>query len=271
MTRASEDKGDFASKNPRAQDKKLFIDLFAGAGGLSKGLALAGFSPVFANEYVETYASTYARNHPDTAISTKDIREISTEKVMRELGLAPGDLDLLAGGPPCQGFSINAPIRSKDDKRNHLFEEYLRFVEALAPKILLIENVPGLVSFEHGATLHAIMDSLAALGYGADVRILGAAYYGVPQMRWRTIIIGVRGEELPDKTFPEPVCRAPIRANFTTNFAGKNIVKQPSAKTTAPFVCVRDAIGDLPTLKNVERGEKSKVMRAMRSRAFKNK
>ena len=67
-------------------------------------------------------------------------------------------------------------------------KEYLHFVDAFAPRAVLIENVPGLVSFERGATLHAILDALAELGYGADVRILGAPYYGVPQMRWRTII-----------------------------------------------------------------------------------
>ena len=70
-------------------------------------------------------------------------------------------------------------------------------MDAFAPRVILIENVPGLVSFEKGATLHAIIEALADLGYGADVRILGAAYYGVPQMRWRTIIIGFRGKEVP--------------------------------------------------------------------------
>lgn len=92
--------------------------------------------------------------------------------ILSDLGLERGQLDLLAGGPPCQGFSINAPVRSILDQRNHLFKEYLRFVDAFAPRAVLIENVPGLVSFEHGATLHAILMLLAQLGYGADVRIL---------------------------------------------------------------------------------------------------
>lgn len=161
---------------------------------------------------------------------------------------------MIAGGPPCQGFSINAPIRSNDDSRNHLFKEYLRFVDAFAPRAILIENVPGLVSFEKGATLHAIIEALADYGYGADVHILGAAYYGVPQMRWRTIIIGLRGMEVPAEIFPAPIFHAPVRPNFTTTFAGKQLVKFPTSETLAKFTTVEEAIGDLPPLKCGEKG-----------------
>lgn len=230
------------------------IDLFAGAGGLSEGLCQAGFVPLYANEFVEQYADTYQRNHLGSIVDTGDIRDIDAAEVREKLDLGIGELDLLAGGPPCQGFSINAPVRSSKDSRNHLFREYLRFVGEFQPKVVLIENVPGLVSFEHGRTLHAIIDALADLGYGADVRILGAAYYGVPQMRWRTIIIATRGRELPLQTFPVPVCHAPIRANFTQTFDGKNIVSCPTPETTAIFTPIEDAIGDLPPLANGEQG-----------------
>jgi len=93
------------------------------------------------------------------------------------------------------------------------------------------------------------------LGYGADVRILGAAYYGVPQMRWRTIIIGVRGKNLPPETFPEPVYHAPIRPNFTATFDGQSLVKLPSPETDAKFITVRNALDDLPPLKSGEHGK----------------
>lgn len=232
-----------------------FIDLFAGAGGLSEGLTEAGFHSLFASDIIPVYAQTYQRNHVGTKVVTEDIRSLDAEKVRDELGLRRGELDLMAGGPPCQGFSINAPVRSTADQRNHLFKEYLRFVDAFAPKVVLIENVPGLVSFEHGATLHAILEALSNLGYGADVRILGAAYYGVPQMRWRTIIIGLRGAELPSEAFPDPIYHAPIRPNFTTTFNGKSLVKIPTSATEAKFTTVYDAIGDLPKLKCGERGE----------------
>ncbi len=232
-----------------------FIDLFAGAGGLSEGLMEAGFHCLFANEIVPIYAQTYARNHIGTKVAIMDVRDLDADKVRDDLEIEKGALDLIVGGPPCQGFSINAPIRSISDKRNHLFREYLRFVEAFAPKAVLIENVPGLVSFEHGETLHAILQALAELGYGADVRILGAAHYGVPQMRWRTIIIGVRGTELPFSVFPEPIYHAPIRPNFTTNFNGKSLVSLPTAATGAKFTTVYEAIGDLPPLICGEKGD----------------
>lgn len=235
-----------------------FIDLFAGAGGLSEGLSEAGFHAMFANEVVPTYAQTYARNHIGTKVTTADIRALNAQEVREELGLERGQLDLMAGGPPCQGFSINAPVRSTEDQRNHLFREYLRFVDAFAPKAVLIENVPGLVSFEQGETLHEILKALAELGYGADVRILGAAYYGVPQMRWRTIIIGVRGAELPPSAFPTPIYHAPIRPNFTTTFDGKSLVPIPTSATDARFTTVFDAIGDLPPLECGEKGARVK-------------
>lgn len=230
------------------------IDLFAGAGGLSEGLFEAGFHSLFASEMVKTYADTYKQNHPLAKVLTADIRDVDANAIRRELKLERGELDLIAGGPPCQGFSINAPVRSVLDQRNHLFKEYLRFVDVFAPKAILIENVPGLVSFEHGATLHAILDSLAELGYGADVRILGAAYYGVPQMRWRTIILGLRGRQLPASAFPEPIFHAPIKPNFTATFDGQPLVKIPAGDADIHFTTVEEAIGDLPSLKAGERG-----------------
>lgn len=205
------------------------------------------------------YAKTYSLNHTDAIVKTADIRTLDAEEIRKELNIERGELDLIAGGPPCQGFSINAPVRSILDERNHLFKEYLRFVDTFAPRAILIENVPGLVSFEHGATLHAILNALAELGYGADVRILGAAYYEVPQMRWKTFILGLRGKNLPAHAFPEPICHAPIKPNFTTIFNGQSLVKTPSPENSATFVTVKDAIGDLPALKCGEQGERIKA------------
>ena len=226
------------------------IDLFSGAGGLSEGLEEAGFSTLFASEVIPRYAQTFQRNHPGTMVSTGDIRSINPELVREQLGLEKGELDLVAGGPPGQGFSINASLRSNEDPRNHLFHEFLRFVDAFQPRAILIENVPGLVNFNKGSTLQAILDSLANLDYGADVRILGAPYYGVPQMRWRTIILGLRGTIIPQSTWPEPVRQAPLRINFTTTFAGREIVKRPSQKPSAAYTSIYDAISDLPKLEN---------------------
>lgn len=230
------------------------LDLFAGAGGLSEGLREAGFTSLYANEISPRYAQTYAANHPGTQIESGDIRKVDARKVRSLLGLKRGELDLIAGGPPCQGFSINAPKRSSEDSRNHLFREYLRFVSEFQPRVVMIENVPGMVSFEGGATLEAILESLKLLGYDADVRILYAPHYGIPQTRWRTIILGGRNGLNPTALFPEPLRNAPVRVNFTSQFGGKNLVNLPRSLELPSHVTVRDAIGDLPVLRNGEMG-----------------
>jgi DNA (cytosine-5)-methyltransferase 1 len=237
------------------------LDLFAGAGGLSEGLREAGFSGLYANEISKRYAQTYAQNHPAAKVDSRDIRKVDARKIRSMLGLAKGELDLIAGGPPCQGFSINAPKRSTDDSRNHLFREYLRFVSEFQPKSVMIENVPGMVSYEGGATLDAILESLRRLGYEAEVRILYAPHYGIPQTRWRTIILGRRDGANPSTLFPEPLCHAPVRVNFTAQFGGKSLVALPRSLELPSHVTVRDAIGDLPVLRNGELGESVKPYR----------
>jgi len=221
---------------------------------LSEGLRLSGFRALYANEINARYAQTYATNHPQALVDCRDIREVDAREIREHLGLMPGDLDLIAGGPPCQGFSINAPKRSGDDARNHLFREYLRFVCEFMPRAAMIENVPGMVSFEGGSTLEAILESLRMLGYEPDVRILYAPHYGVPQTRWRTIILAARDGVDPSCFFPAPMRHAPLRVNFTSQFGGKNLVALPGGVTLPPHVTVRDAIGDLPALQNGEAG-----------------
>ncbi|SEH09083.1 DNA cytosine methyltransferase [Candidatus Venteria ishoeyi] len=135
---------------------KTVIDLFAGAGGLSCGLKMAGFQSLLANEIEPAYAKTYQRNHPDTDLVIGDVRQVHASNIRERLGLKKGDVDLLAGGPPCQGFSINAPIRTLDDDRNHLFKEYIKVAQALLPKAILIENVPGIVSLGKGTVVEQI-------------------------------------------------------------------------------------------------------------------
>ena len=244
-------------------NKRTVIDLFAGAGGLSTGLELAGFNVLWANEVMPIYSESLRYNHPQTIVETGDIREVNALKVRKSLGLDPGDLDLLAGGPPCQGFSINAPLRSSQDERNHLFVEFLRFVEELQPKTVLIENVPGIVSFSSGGTVHAILNALETLGYEADLKILYAAHYGVPQMRWRAIFVGSRLPVDPTCFFPEPTHKAIGRANFRTNYKGQMLVYDDAHITKysrGAYINVMEAISDLPEIKNggTSKGFKSK-------------
>ncbi len=246
-----------AKKNPRQFNS---IDLFAGAGGLSAGLQMAGFKTLFANEISPAYAETLKQNHPETKVLTEDIRQASAVDVMRELGVAKGELDLVAGGPPCQGFSINAPIRSTGDSRNHLFLEFLRFVEEFQPKCVMIENVPGMVSFNSGETVRAIITRLQRLGYSTAVRVVYAAHFGVPQMRWRTIFLGTRLDFEPLLLYPEVSHKALGRANFTTKLDGMSLVssnEEIERVARLPFTTVDQAISDLPPIDNGGGSQKS--------------
>jgi len=213
---------------------------------LTCGLQMAGFESILGSDIHPVYAQTFAQNHPQARVITDDICELSEHDILELTGLKPGELDLIAGGPPCQGFSINAPIRSLDDQRNHLFKEYLRIAEVLRPKAILIENVPGLVSLGKGTVVKAIYKHLEGMGYTVGHRILFAGHYGVPQMRFRTIFIALRDGGKVE--FPEPTHNAQAVANFagakelclrTTPLFSQHLQKQTS---------VQDAISDLPSL-----------------------
>lgn len=241
-------------KQPTPGDKgPKLVDLFAGAGGLSCGLEWSGFKPLFASEINPIYASTYKRNHPGTVCHVEDIRQLSTSQILEAIKLKPGALDLLAGGPPCQGFSINAPIRSTGDRRNHLFLEFIRLAQGLNPKFILIENVPGILSFDHGGTVKAIYKELEGLGYRVEHKILFAGHYGIPQLRFRTFFLAARTAKFPD--WPEPTHYSVARANFTS---AKKLclplleLMQPLLR---PQSTVMDAISDLPPLNAEDDGD----------------
>lgn len=222
------------------------VDFFSGAGGLSCGLQMAGFKSILGSDIHPVYAETFARNHPGTHVITKDIRELSEQDILDLTCLKPGELDLIAGGPPCQGFSVNAPVRSLDDQRNHLFKDYLRIAEVLRPKAILIENVPGLVSLGKGTVVEAIYKHLEKMGYTVGHKILFAGHYGVPQMRFRTIFIALRdGGKIE---FPEPTHNAQAVANFAG--AKELCIKTPPlfSQHLRKQVTVWDAISDLPEL-----------------------
>ena len=236
---------------------RTVVDLFAGAGGLSCGLEMAGFQPLLANEIEPAYAKTYQHNHPNTEIFIGDVRQVCASSIRERLNVKKGDIDLLAGGPPCQGFSINAPIRTLDDDRNHLFKEYIRVAEALLPKAILIENVPGIVSLGKGTVVEQIYCELEKLGYKANHRILFAGHYGVPQMRFRTIFIAIHSYSKKIE-FPEPLYDAKAVANFT---GAKELcleVLPLFAANLRPSTSVWDAISDMPEIRSGEKNEKIK-------------
>ncbi|MBQ7644987.1 MAG: DNA cytosine methyltransferase [Spirochaetales bacterium] len=228
----------------------FMIDLFAGAGGLSCGLEQAGFTPIMANELVNQFAYTYQINHPNTKVIVGDVRQVD-EKELHNIIKDYGEIDLIAGGPPCQGFSVNAPVRSLDDPRNHLFKEYLRIVAEIRPKAVVLENVPGIISLGKGTVVHQIYTILQELGYKVNHRILFAAHYGVPQMRFRTVFIAIRDYE-KDISFPEPEYYATAVANFTGSKELCYNLMPLEESILKPKTTVWDAISDLP---KIEAGE----------------
>jgi DNA (cytosine-5)-methyltransferase 1 len=226
-------------------------DLFAGAGGLSAGFHEAGFRSLFFSEWDEDAAATYRLNFPDAVPFVGDIRALTAEAVLAACPEAAG-LDVLAGGPPCQGFSINAPVRDAGDPRNHLFREYVRLLEGLRPAFVLLENVPGLLSMSGGQVVKDVQEAFRLAGYRTAYRILNAAHYGAPQERWRLVMVGTRlaGVEL---SLPQPTHCGTRVANFTggAEHTFRHALRkkgQPPPLGLLATVTVGEAIGDLPAI-----------------------
>lgn len=177
------------------------VDLFAGCGGLSKGLRLARVNAIGAVEFDPLAAESYRRNHPSTLLLETDIRHVSGTFLLDALGLEKGELDILAGCPPCQGFSRMTKrnkANPRKDPRNSLIFEMLRLVRALKPKVILMENVPA---FEKHWRFKKFVRELRRAKYECSFDVLNAARYGVPQRRRRLILVASR---LGPVQLPEP-------------------------------------------------------------------
>ena len=177
--------------------KPLAIDLFSGCGGLTLGLKRAGFRVLGAVENDPVAVETYKKNHERVVIWSQDICELPVSRVMRRLKLRRGQLDLLAGCPPCQGFSTMTTLNGTpvaDDARNDLVFEFVRFVRGLRPKAVMMENVPGLAK---DGRIETIVEELQRIGYNCTRDVLDAANYGVPQRRRRFILVAGRGMSIP--------------------------------------------------------------------------
>ncbi|MGQ2943705.1 DNA cytosine methyltransferase [Blastomonas fulva] len=209
------------------------IDLFAGAGGMSEGFSQAGFQTLFANDHEKPALATYRRNHDTPETSSDDIESIDAGSIRNRLGLNAGDLDVLVGGPPCQGFSTYGK-RDEDDARNQLYMHFIRFLEEFKPKAYVIENVTGIISMSGGLVVEDICRRLRNLGYGSAVWTLDAREYGVPQRRKRVFITGLaNGLELAP-----PIASHAIKAQHSEHdLFGSGL---PTALT------IHDAISDLP-------------------------
>lgn len=177
---------------------KVF-DLFCGTGGFSKGMEnskRANFDVKFGIDVLPASVETFKLNHQSGIGICRDIRQVRRHEVEEMTGVKRDQLDVLVGGPPCQGFSSIRPFRSskEDDPRNSLFEEYASFVNYFRPKVFILENVVGLATHKGGATLEAMQECFKKIGYETDWKLLNAAHFGVPQKRERFVMIGVQDE-----------------------------------------------------------------------------
>ena len=179
--------------------KYNIIDLFCGAGGLSHGFNMAGFHTLLGIDHIDTFVETFSNNHPKSIGLACDITKLSNKKI-KEL-IKNKKVDLIVGGPPCQGFSM-AGRRDPKDPRNSLFMEYLRIVKFLKPKYFVLENVRGLLSMKSSNgenVISIIKNEFNKINYDIEYKVLNSANYGVPQKRFRVIVLGTK------KGSPKPI------------------------------------------------------------------
>jgi len=225
----------------KKKKKPKAIDLFCGCGGLTLGLKQAGFEVIGAVDNDSLAVETYKVNHSEVHVWERDIQGLTVGWVKRKLRLRKGELDLLAGCPPCQGFTTMQTLNGKKhivDKRNTLIREFWRFVEGLEPKTIMLENVPGLKKYWR---FKLFLRDLQKLGYQTNYDVLNAAEYGVPQRRRRLILLAGKGKKI-------------------------EFAKKARCKKT-----VFDAIGDLPQagdsrnkLQNLPERRSKKVIRLIK-------
>jgi DNA (cytosine-5)-methyltransferase 1 len=180
------------------KEKINVIDLFCGCGGISEGFRLAGFNIIGGLDFNEESVKTYQKNFPKAKAICADLLNFNDQRIIEEFGNSK--IDVIVGGPPCQGFSsANRWQKENADPRNKLFYEYLRFVEILKPKVVLIENVRGILSRDNGYAKDRIQNLLEKLGYNVNCDVLKASDFGVPQNRFRAFFVAIRNEYSNDK------------------------------------------------------------------------
>ena len=212
------------------------IDLFCGCGGISAGLRSAGFNVIAGADIESKYMASFRHNFPDATGLNVDLFHYAPSDLMSDLGIEPGELDILAGGPPCQGFSKNVPrkLRLANDPNNLLVQRFLDYCEQIKPKSILMENVAEMRNGFAKQFSDEINERLDKSGYKVTPAVLNAAEYGVPQRRRRAFFLASRESVAP--TIPTP-----------THF---DKTEQQLGFGIENFVSVWDAIGDLPSLQH---------------------
>lgn len=207
----------------RQKKKPTCIDLFCGCGGLSKGFELAGFDVLLGVDNNEPALETFASNHKGSKVFNGDLSAKGTFEKIDEL-IGHRQVDVIVGGPPCQGFSLTGR-RQFDDDRNKLYLAMIETVRRFKPKAFLIENVPGMATLYKGEVKDEIIKRFTKMGYSVNCKILCAADYGVPQLRKRLVFVGLLDKSQKFE-FPKPT------------------------HDESNYITCEQAIGDLPSLEN---------------------
>ncbi len=232
------------------------MDLFCGTGGFSKGFENTGaFSVVYGIDVLPVAVETFRLNHSRAVALEADIRDVRLGSVSHRTGLARGEVEVIVGGPPCQGFSSIRPFRSalEDDPRNSLFEEFAAYVNYFRPRVFVMENVVGLATHNGGTTIEQIQECFDGLGYTSDWRIINAAHFGVPQKRERLLMIGAQHGAAAK--FPSPTHAGEFKTIGVRDRA-RRLAPLPPTDEPGLFafdepklteaVTAMEAIGDLP-------------------------
>ncbi len=210
--------------NKTSSKSFTFIDLFSGCGGLSYGLEMAGHKCLLGVDANKEAIQSFSANHHHSAVYLGDIKKLSEKKLFTLLN--GKRVDMVVGGPPCQGFST-VGRGEVEDTRNQLFKEFVRIVKLTKPRVILFENVTGLVAKKNENILKKIFEHFEKLGYNMDARVMSAEEFGVPEKRRRTIIVGVRDGEW---AFPLPSHGTRVKKTpVTVEKAFKNL-KAPNGK-----------------------------------------
>jgi len=221
------------------------IDLFCGAGGLSLGFELEGFNVIAGVDNHESYLETFKDSHNNSKPIKHDLSDDGIKKILQKNDINTDNIDVVIGGPPCQGFST-AGNRMIEDSRNKLVIEFCKSIKELNPRAFLMENVTGLTSMKNGVgelVVEELTDLFGELGYNVDYKVLSASDFGVPQLRKRLFIVGIRDEVKFNWPKNTHFRKGPLDTFVETN--GKK-----------DYLTVRQAISDLPSLNPGEKKEK---------------
>lgn len=191
------------------------ISTFTGAGGSCYGFSMAGFTPIWASEFIPAARETYLANFPDVLVCSKDIRDIQPEEILKTCKIDIGEIDIVEGSPPCASFSLAGNLNASwgkvkrysetEQRTDDLFYEYARIVKGLQPRVFIAENVSGLVRGVSKGYFKDILKELKNCGYNIVAKLLDAQWLGVPQQRQRIIFIGTRIDLDIRPVFPSPL------------------------------------------------------------------